>query len=546
MRKLAFGICFFHIIVQERKMFVLLGWNIKYEFNESDRQSALDNTKMFLAEGQIAWDALTFITGHMKDVQVGKFQLLFSSAENALDKEFLEILKKNSRFQSSLAAIVVDESHTVETWTGKRNKKQGKQSASAFREAFGRLSMLRSFFKQGTPIAALTGTADHSTQATIKNLLCLQPEALTVLVSPNRENLRFSVKKVKKGEMFQQLQWLVDLVLNKGTQCPKTIIFCNTLNEIASVVNYLMMKLGNAIYSGDKENKNCLIGIYHSNSWPASKERLVASFKENGVKRIVVATSALSMGINFPDIRYVINWGPARTILDQLQQAGRAGRDGLQSHIVVFYHGQQLGPCEKQVKEFVRAQGCYRVSAFQSLDNSIVPQQPLHGCCSYCSSNCQCGGTKCDGEILPFEIASESCEVEKHPHKRLVTSDDKHDVKVALMEVLSQSIELCSIDSTSTHGFSPQLVDDISNNCAIIFSVKDITENFPVFSLKDAIKILEVLQEIFFDIPNFEDTIAFFNNKEQFPTLLPLDVNNLDFDIDFSDSSSDSGSDQYN
>ena len=200
-------------------------------------------------------------------------------------------------------------------------------------------------------------------------------------MSPNRENLQFLVKKMKKGEMFQQLQWLIDLVLDKGEQCPKTIIFCNTLNEIASVVNYLMMKLGNAIYSGDKENKNSLIGIYHSNSWPASKERLVASFKENGVKRIVVATSALSVGINLPDICYVVNWGPARTILDQLQEAGRAGRDGLQSHIVVFYYGQQLGPCEKQAKEFVCAQGCYRVSAY----DSIVPQQSLHLCCSYCS-----------------------------------------------------------------------------------------------------------------------------------------------------------------
>lgn len=209
---------------------------------------------------------------------------------------------------------------------------------------------------------------------------------------------------------------------------------------------------------------------------------------------------------------------------------------------MVFY----LGPCEKVIKEFVRAQGCYRVSAYQSLDNSIVPQQPLHCCCSYCSSNCQCGGTKCDGEILPFEIVSESCEVEEHPHKRSVTSDDKHDVKVALMEMLSQSNEVCSIDSTSTHGFSPQLVADISNNCATIFSVKDTIENFPVFSLKDAIKILEVIQEIFLDVPNFEETSAFFNNKEQFPILLPLDVNNFDFDIDFSGSSSDSASDQCN
>lgn len=60
-----FGICFFHAIIQERKKFGPLGWNIKYEFNDSDRESALDNLKMFLAEGQIPWDALTFITGEI-------------------------------------------------------------------------------------------------------------------------------------------------------------------------------------------------------------------------------------------------------------------------------------------------------------------------------------------------------------------------------------------------------------------------------------------------------------------------------------------------
>ncbi|XP_058967936.2 dynein axonemal heavy chain 6 [Pocillopora verrucosa] len=64
-RKLVFGICFFHAIIQERKKFGPLGWNIKYEFNDSDRESALDNLKMFLAEGQIPWDALTFITGEI-------------------------------------------------------------------------------------------------------------------------------------------------------------------------------------------------------------------------------------------------------------------------------------------------------------------------------------------------------------------------------------------------------------------------------------------------------------------------------------------------
>ena len=59
----------------------------------------------------------------------------------------------------------------------------------------------------------------------------------------------------------------------------------------------------------------------------------------NGKTHLVVATTALSMGINFPDIRYIINWGHAPNLLDHHQEAGRAGRDRCQSDVVVIYHG---------------------------------------------------------------------------------------------------------------------------------------------------------------------------------------------------------------
>ncbi|XP_065911794.1 dynein axonemal heavy chain 6-like [Dysidea avara] len=64
-RKLVFGLCFFHAIIQERKKFGPLGWNIKYEFNDSDRECALDNLKIFLEDASIPWDALIFITGEI-------------------------------------------------------------------------------------------------------------------------------------------------------------------------------------------------------------------------------------------------------------------------------------------------------------------------------------------------------------------------------------------------------------------------------------------------------------------------------------------------
>ncbi|XP_025054886.1 dynein heavy chain 6, axonemal [Alligator sinensis] len=64
-RKIIFGICFFHAIIQERKKFGPLGWNICYEFNDSDRECALLNLNLYCQEGKIPWDALTYITGEI-------------------------------------------------------------------------------------------------------------------------------------------------------------------------------------------------------------------------------------------------------------------------------------------------------------------------------------------------------------------------------------------------------------------------------------------------------------------------------------------------
>ncbi|KAJ8245285.1 hypothetical protein GJAV_G00269100 [Gymnothorax javanicus] len=64
-RKIIFGVCFFHAIIQERKKFGPLGWNIRYEFNDSDRECALLNLNLYCQSGNIPWDALVYITGEI-------------------------------------------------------------------------------------------------------------------------------------------------------------------------------------------------------------------------------------------------------------------------------------------------------------------------------------------------------------------------------------------------------------------------------------------------------------------------------------------------
>ncbi|XP_015758777.1 PREDICTED: ATP-dependent DNA helicase RecQ-like [Acropora digitifera] len=235
-----------------------------------------------------------------------------------------------------------------------------KTSTSAFREAFGRLSTLRSFCQQGTPVLAITGTADDRTQDVIIKQLGMK-HVRKIYVSPNRPNLRISVVKCKKEMRFKQLAWLVSLLKEKGIYTPKTIIFCNgTLTDIAVVLNHLLLELGKSAYSpcDDQSSDNCLIGIYHSLTLHKYKDRIIKSFKGEGKKRVVIASTALSMGVNFPDVRYVIHWGPARNLLDYHQESGRGGRDGKQTQVLTIYYGQQVSFCEQDVKNFSSNKCC--------------------------------------------------------------------------------------------------------------------------------------------------------------------------------------------
>ena len=342
-------------------------------------------------------------------------------------------------------------------------------------------------------------------------------EEKVINITPNRENVRFCVIKAKKDFLFDELEWLVNCVKVEANNTPNTIIFCNTMNDIASVTNHLLLKLGSAAYYPTTSTgaNNCLIGIYHSCSWEHQKRKVENSLKGTVGVRVVVASTALSMGVNFPDVRYIINWGPARDILTQHQEIGRAGRDGKLSHSIVLYHGQQLSQCEQAVKDFVKANGCLRMAAYKSLDPSIEPNAVLHNCCRSCALSCKCAGNDCQAEKLPFEVDSENTYLNTVVNltsgmTRTVTEEDREVLKQALLEVADELTKHkgALLDKTSSHGFSQELIDDVVKNSSKIFTVSDILFYSPVFSVEHALLILDIVKEIFLDVPNFDEAVS--------------------------------------
>ena len=263
------------------------------------------------------------------------------------------------------------------------------------------------FIFLGIPILALTGTADTYTQNIITTeLIMVNPTK--IFISPSRLNLRFSVIKTSKDKMNKKLDWLVKMIKDMGQFMPKTIIFCNTLMDIAFVFNHLLFTLERYAYypRNSTKKEDLIIGIFHSLSWQQNKDGIFNSFREDGHIRVVIATIALSMGVNFPDVRYIVNWGPARTLIDQHQEAGRAGRDNKLSHVIVVYHGQQLSQCEENVTNFVKTEGCFRVAAYKPFDQQILPLNVKHNCCFNCAKIGDYGNEDCN--LMPFEIDYQS------------------------------------------------------------------------------------------------------------------------------------------
>lgn len=264
------------------------------------------------------------------------------------------------------------------------------------------------------------------------------------------------------------------------------------------------MQLGpNAFYPTTScERQHCLLGIFHSGTFEKYKEKLLCNFQEpNGPIRVTVATMALSMGVNFPNVRYVVMWGPPRSILDFHQEAGRAGRDNHPADVILYYYGQQITHCDDAMRNFLKCDGCYRKASYATLDSNVQSLVPAHDCCQFCANVRYCCLGYCEQPAKPFQGVN-IVEKDEQPC-RTVLESEKKELQSALEELhstLTKNPQRSAFGSTSSQGFSQELIEDVVENSHRIFCLEDIVKSTPVFNLDHAIQIYEIFAEMFDDI----------------------------------------------
>jgi len=232
----------------------------------------------------------------------GNLKLIYVTPERLEDEAFVEVLKR-----LDVPLFVVDEAHCISQW------------GHDFRPAYLNLGRVIAALRHPT-VLALTATATPAVREDIVSQLGIQT-AKTIVRGFDRPNLVYEV--VRASSEIEKLRAL-RAKLKGELRNSLGIIYTATIKNTYAVSEWLRDELG---IEAD---------VYHSKLQKADRERVHNHFMSEDVK-VVVATNAFGLGIDKPNIRFVIHFDLPGSVEAYTQEAGRAGRDGFESLCLLLY-----------------------------------------------------------------------------------------------------------------------------------------------------------------------------------------------------------------
>lgn len=392
----------------------------------------------------------------LQDISAGFYKIIYIAPER-LTSEYLPDSFKNL----NISMVAVDEAHCLSQW------------GHDFRPSYRNILNFTNSLRIKPIISAFTATATPEVKTDIINLLGLKQPNVFV-TGFDRPNLYFSVLRGEVKDKF-----VIDYV--KKHQDEAGIIYVGTRKDVDALQVLL-------------EIKGIKAGRYHAGMTDEERNQMQEDFLYDNLS-VMVATNAFGMGIDKPNVRYVIHYNMPKNMEAYYQEAGRAGRDGLSGNCILLYSPQDTQlqkfliskSTESEIRqqlEYKRLQSmvdyCHTPQCLRAFILHYFGEFDVEEHCDNCS-NC-----KLEGELIDITIDAQkvlSCVYRMH---------ERFGVKM-IAEVLkgskSAKIKQFNFECLSTYGLMKERkLKDISDLILRLSAMQylDITESqYPVVTLNE-------------------------------------------------------------
>lgn len=252
------------------------------------------------------------ITKVKQDVMAKKTKLLYVAPESLAKPENVEFLRL-----VNISFVAVDEAHCISEW------------GHDFRPEYRKIRQVINNIRPNIPVIALTATATPKVQSDIRKNLNMN-EAILFKSSFNRPNLYYEVRP-KRSVVKEIVRFLKNRTGKSG------IIYCLSRKKVEEIAQVL--------------NLNGIKALpYHAGLDAKTRAETQDKFLMENVD-VIVATIAFGMGIDKPDVRYVIHHDIPKSMEGYYQETGRAGRDGGEGHCLAFYSEKDIDKLTKFMKD---------------------------------------------------------------------------------------------------------------------------------------------------------------------------------------------------